>query len=137
LVSSGSQARATAQSFGTDAELELSVLIFGGLRRQELLDLRAADVNVDEGSILVRAGKGMKSRTVYVCDECAAAIRDWLAIRPQAPIPDLFAYDTKRHLHFNGLKAIMEETKARAGYADREYIAPHSLRQAAATRQLS
>src|SRR5262249_55535503 len=92
----------------------LSVLIYGGLRRQELLDLHTGDVDLSECSITVRSGKGQKGRRVYVCDDCIHALREWVAVRPAAPIPYLFAYDVKRRLHFNGLRSLLETVKATA-----------------------
>lgn len=53
----------------------LSVLVYGGLRRQELLDLRLSDVNFTNGSILIRCGKGSKSRKVFVCQDCVTLYR--------------------------------------------------------------
>ena len=43
-----------------------SVLVNAGLRRQELLGLRVGDIDLKQRSILVRCGKGSKSRKVYV-----------------------------------------------------------------------
>jgi site-specific recombinase XerD len=48
----------------------LSVLVYAGLRREELLSLHVTDVDFSEGSVLVRNGKGGKSRVVYVCEDC-------------------------------------------------------------------
>jgi site-specific recombinase XerD len=45
----------------------LSVLIFCGLRRQELPDLKLRDVNLDGKFILVEQGKGQKSVSAQKC----------------------------------------------------------------------
>ena len=44
----------------------LNVLIFGALRRAELCDLHVDDIDLKEKSLLVRSGKGSKSRTIYL-----------------------------------------------------------------------
>jgi integrase/recombinase XerC len=59
----------------------LCVLVYAGLRRQELLDLKLRDADMEDQSILVRSGKGRKSRKVYPCQECLVALREWLAVR--------------------------------------------------------
>src|SRR5579871_1998353 len=67
----------------TFSKAVMAVLVFGGLRRQEALDLKVGDVDLTEGSLLVRMGKGQKSRKVFVCREAVHMLRDWLAIRPK------------------------------------------------------
>jgi site-specific recombinase XerD len=59
----------------------LAVLIYCGLRRQELLDLRATDLNLEARSLLFQQGKGMKSRVVPLCQEAIPLLREWLAMR--------------------------------------------------------
>jgi site-specific recombinase XerD len=115
----------------------ISVLVYGGLRRQELIDLEIGDINLAEGSILVRAGKGSKSRKVFVHEEATNALRDWMALRPvDARHSYLFALDTNRRIAHEGLRLRLEDIKARAGLAGAPNIKPHSLRHAAATRLL-
>jgi integrase/recombinase XerC len=59
----------------------LAVLIYCGLRRQELLDLRLTDLNLETRSLLVQQGKGKKSRVVPLCQEAIPPLREWLAMR--------------------------------------------------------
>ena len=59
----------------------LSSMIYGGLRRGEVYSLRVWDVNLLEKSLLVRNGKGGKSRKIYVCADAVNALREWLAVR--------------------------------------------------------
>jgi site-specific recombinase XerD len=115
----------------------LSVLVYGGLRRQELIDLEIGDINLAEGSILVRAGKGSKSRKVFIHEEATEALREWMALRPVGARHNyLFALDTNRRIAHEGLRLRLEDIKARAGLAGAPNIKPHSLRHAAATRLL-
>jgi len=114
----------------------LAVLVYGGLRRQELCDLRVTDADMQEKSLLVRCGKGSKSRKVFLCDDAVTALKEWIALRPKAKHDYLFAYDVNRRLCHKGLYTLIEDVKAIAGFAGRENIKPHSLRHAAATRLL-
>lgn len=113
----------------------LSVLIYSGLRREELLCLHVGDINFSESSILVRSGKGSKSRTVYVCADCMTALREWMAFRPANCTHDyLWARDKSRRIYEYGLVSILDQVKVIAGLADHDNIKPHSLRHNYATR---
>lgn len=113
----------------------LSVLVYGGLRRAEVCDLHVDDVNLKEGSILIRQGKGKKSRKVFVCTDCIAAMREWLAVRESDTKHDyLFALDRLRRVHNQGIATLVNNLKATAGLRDHTNIVPHALRHACATR---
>lgn len=112
----------------------LCVLIYGGLRRAEVCDLQVEDVNVKEKSLLVRMGKGSKSRKVFLPDVAVSALKEWMAQRwADCKHTYLFATDTRRRLSFMGLAALVEDVKAIAGFTGRENIKPHSLRHWRAT----
>ena len=112
----------------------MHVLIFSGLRRSELLDLYLDDIDFQEKSLLVRSGKGSKSRTVYLPENAVSAIREYLPFRPKdCKHPYLFAVDRQRRLWHEGLQTMLEDVKAVAGYTGRENIKPHSLRHWRAT----
>jgi site-specific recombinase XerD len=116
----------------------VSVLIYGGLRRKELLDLRVDDVDLAEGRLLIRSGKGRKSRSLYVPEECVEALRDWLAVRQGMGCrhPYLFTTDPRRRMGDNGLNRIMAAVRTMADLGDRTYIMPHAIRHEVATRLL-
>lgn len=114
----------------------LSVLIYGGLRRQELLDLHLSDVNLDDGSILVRCGKGSKSRKVFVYKDCVAALQEWVAIRPENVDGYLWSYNHARRISENKLKTTVETVKAIAGLREAR-ITPHALRHNCASRLMA
>jgi site-specific recombinase XerD len=114
----------------------LAVLIFCGLRRQELLDLTIQAVNLKEPSLLVQQGKGQKSRVIYLCDEAVVALREWLAARGKVKCSHdyLFLGEGPRRLGERSLTLMLEEVKAIAGLKGDPRIKPHSIRHAAATR---
>jgi len=113
----------------------ISVLVYSGLRREELLCLCVSDVHLSEGSILVRSGKGGKSRTVYIGESCRSALREWFAFRTKDCKHEyLWARDRSRRVYECGLVSMLEQVKAIAGLADHNNIKPHSLRHNYATR---
>jgi site-specific recombinase XerD len=116
----------------------LSVLIFCGLRRAELLALECRHVNLADGTLLVQQGKGKKSRAIPLCQEVLSALRDWLAIRDALPCrhPYLFVGEGRRRVAEQGLARMLEEIKAIAGMRGDRRVLPHSIRHAAATRLL-
>jgi site-specific recombinase XerD len=114
----------------------LSVLIFCGLRRQELLDLDIHSVNLADDCLIVQQGKGKKSRAIYLCKEAKEALREWLAFRKQVKCSHdaLFIALDKRRFGESTLVRMVEEVKAIAGMKGDPRIKPHSIRHAAATR---
>lgn len=71
----------------------LLVLLDTGIRHQELTNLTVGDINLDTGSVLIREGKGGKSRTVFVGAKARRALHTYLRQREQP----LFAYLRKRY----------------------------------------
>ncbi len=59
----------------------------GGLRRQELANLRVDDVNGkdDEFEITIKRGKGRKDRVLFLNNGGADALRDYLSVRGSSP----------------------------------------------------
>jgi integrase/recombinase XerC len=53
-----------------------------GLRLSELTQLDCTDIDLQEGSVFVRSGKGNRSRYVPVGGKACEAITAWLQIRP-------------------------------------------------------
>lgn len=112
----------------------LAVLIFTGLRRAEVINLRVGDIRLEEGTLHVTHGKGDKARTVPLCPEAREYLGRWLALRPRVDNDYLFVTDEVRRMAENGLRALLEKAKTTAGLAGAENIKPHSIRHAAATR---
>jgi site-specific recombinase XerD len=115
----------------------IAALAFGGLRRQELLDLKLVDFDEAEGSLFIQRGKGNKSRKVYLPEEAIVALAEYVAARNKNIYHEyLFSVDTRRRLGDPGLTKLMEDVKRQAGFTGADNIKPHSLRHAAATRLL-
>jgi len=58
-----------------------SMFIFAGLRKQELLKLGYADVDLEGMSIFVRRGKGAKDRIIPICSRLAESLHKYLKQR--------------------------------------------------------
>ena len=115
----------------------LAVLCYGALRREEACDLQIEDVNTADKSLLIRSGKGGKSRKVFLCAEGVTALREWLAVRePDCQHRYLFAIDRVRRVHHTAIASIIENLKATAGLRDNEAVKPHGLRHWCATNLL-
>lgn len=58
--------------------LMMMLLYSAGLRRSELLNLRAGDVDIDRRVILVRGGKGRKDRQTIVADRAVLLLEEYI-----------------------------------------------------------
>jgi integrase/recombinase XerD len=59
----------------------ITVLYRAGLRIEEALDLKPADVDPDRGTVRILHGKGDHNRTVAIDDGAVAVVQLWLAER--------------------------------------------------------
>jgi integrase/recombinase XerD len=117
----------------------IAAFVFCALRRQDVLDLRPEDVNLDEKVLIVQKGKGGKSRQIPLCKEVHQALGDWIAMRQTLKIKSdarLFTIPGGRSLGTYALSKIIKEVAAIAGLKGEDRIQPHSMRHAAATRML-
>lgn len=62
----------------------IAVMYAAGLRREEVSRIGVTDIDVREGKIIVRRGKGNKERTVYLSDGAKNAIAIWGRVRGRA-----------------------------------------------------
>jgi integrase/recombinase XerD len=121
----------------------LETLYGGGLRISELVGLDLDDVDLDEGTLLVRAGKGSKARRVPVGRSALAAVGDYVTrARPElarkatrtAAGGALFLNARGGRLSRQGCWKVL---KGLAGAANlQEKVSPHTLRHSFATHML-
>jgi site-specific recombinase XerD len=71
-------------------ETILNLLIFTGLRLQEMLDLEVTDVNLDSAEIFVRQGKGGKDRMVPIHPRLRPVLTNYLAAKKARSIHSQF-----------------------------------------------
>ena len=75
VVLSRDEVRAVMQRLDGVAWLVVALLYGAGLRLQEVLELRAKDVDFDRGEITVRRGKGQKDRRTMLPDSVKDRLR--------------------------------------------------------------
>jgi site-specific recombinase XerD len=108
------------------------VLWRAGLRIDEALALREADLDRRRGSILVRRGKGGRRREIGMDDWGWQELEPWLIARVALPIGPLFCVingrTRGRPWTTTGARAELRRAADRAGV--RRRFAPHQLRHA-------
>ncbi len=121
-----------------DAAL-IAILIGTGLRRSELVALDIKDYHTEDSSLLVRKGKGRKSRTVYLPPGAVAALNDWLDVRTHQPGALICPVRRGGHVHIQPLtdQAVMNILRKRALSALVPSFSPHDFRRTFITNLLS
>ena len=119
----------------------LEVLYGAGLRISELVGLDVDDVDLDDGSVLVRHAKGGRSRRVPLGRGARAALgaylgqsRSELVRRARSVSPALFLNARGGRLSRQGCWKILKGYAGLAGLRDR--VSPHTLRHSFATHML-
>lgn len=108
-------------------------LLDTGVRASELLSISLKEINPIMGDVVIRLGKGGKSRVVYLGVKARKAVRAYLRLRDDNS-PFLFVTDDGEHLTYWGLKmmmrrrAILANVKTPQVHAFRRWFALNSLR---------
>lgn len=112
-----------------------ATFIFAGLRKQELLNLKFADVDIQNLAIFVRQGKGNKDRIVPMSYTLAQSLKKYVDERKHLnkTCPEFFA-SSNRNIGFtaNGLKKLVETVIKSTGIK----FSVHKLRHTFATLML-
>jgi integrase/recombinase XerD len=100
----------------------VELLLGTGLRVSELCDLRVADVYLQNGraDVLVRRGKGGKSRLIAISERLALYVRSYVAWKGQSdqsvdPERPLFRSERGGHLTRSALHRVWKVALSRAG----------------------
>jgi integrase/recombinase XerD len=120
----------------------LETLYGAGLRISELVGLDVDDADLEEGSVLVRSGKGSKGRRVPLGRAARRAVGAYLVqTRPElvrrrvgGTDPALFLNARGGRLSRQGCWKILKRYAREAGLEDR--VSPHTLRHSFATHML-
>lgn len=117
----------------------VAVGYFGGLRRAEIAALDLSDWDAEARSLLVRRGKGQKTRTVYLAKEGADILAVWLEKRGKPDVKPLFLRFYKGGLMQTeriSAQTVYNVLKRRSLSTAQEIIKPHDLRRSFATHLL-
>jgi len=93
----------------------LLTLASTGARRSELAALDVADVNLDQGVVMIRRGKGGKGRVSFLDQAATRAVLSWLRVRGEAATPGLWVNSRGARLTSDGVRQMIERRAARAG----------------------
>ena len=113
----------------------ISALLYTGVRADELVNIKIADVLCDQEEFVVSKGKGGKKRKLFPAPKFFISMRAWLHERAKMDCEHdfLWAQGPRRSISYEWLLAHIEELKAIAGYKGAANIKPHSLRHWFAT----
>jgi site-specific recombinase XerD len=113
----------------------LAMFLFAGLRKQELLNLKYADVDMDNLSIFIRQGKGRKDRIIPMSYTLAESLKKYKEERKRLnkTNPEFFS-SLRGNIGFteHGLKRLVEQVKQSSGIV----FSVHKLRHTFATLML-
>jgi len=119
----------------------LLLALTGGLRVSELVGLRRDEVQFNGRYLDVRVrGKGRRERALTLWKSVGDAIRAWLAVRGEAPTPELFLNAWDKHMTRSGFERVLAKHVAAATAQCRSLgtkrISPHALRHTCAFNTL-
>lgn len=130
----------TSEPYGKRNRAAVELLYGVGLRMSELLSLDVEDVDLVEGLLVVRRGKGGKSRVLPLISETLKALREYLELgRPKMANPQEKALFVSRSVAGDRMR------ECAFGRALREYVlkaelgkrvTAHTLRHSCATHLL-
>lgn len=109
------------------------VLLHTGIRLNEFLDLRRADLDLEGARLRIREGKGRRDRVVYLSRTALLALQRYLAQTPRQPEGPLFQ-QVGRPLREGWVWRRLRALGEAAGVSG---VSPHRLRHTFATRLAS
>jgi len=113
--------------FRTRDHAVIATFLFAGLRRQELMGLRLVDVDLDDGIMTIREGKGGRTRVIPVAGPLKAILKDWFSERPDCEHDFVFCNRVRGPLGRHALSHLFMQAKQRAGI-ERPAVTVHTLR---------
>jgi site-specific recombinase XerD len=119
----------------------LLLAVAGGLRVSELIGLRIHEVQFNGRYVDVRVrGKGRRERALTLWKSVGDAIRAWLAVRSEAPAPELFLNAWGKPMTRSGFERVLDKHVAAAAAPcpslRQKRVSPHVLRHTCALNTL-
>jgi site-specific recombinase XerD len=119
----------------------LHLCFAGGLRVSELIELRLDHLTLHpQPSVLIR-GKGRRERCLPLWKETATALRAWLSVRGEVPVPEVFLNACNEAMTRSGFEYILSKHVHTAQKSCPSLVAkrvsPHVLRHYVPSRTMS
>jgi site-specific recombinase XerD len=119
----------------------LLLALAGGLRVSELVSLRVDELQFGGRYVDVRVqGKGRRERALTLWKSVGDAIRAWLAVRGEAPAPELFLNAWDKPMTRSGFEHVLAKHVAAASVRCQSLrhkrVSPHVLRHTCALNTL-
>jgi integrase/recombinase XerD len=137
LISVEDMARLINSTMDVRDKAVIALLAKTGIRRHELVELDASDVDLVEMKIRLKPTAKRTNRTVFFDDETAFALRRWLKIREgmnKKSIPALFLNADGDRLNRSGVYNLVVEAARRVGLHNpdskqlEDHFGPHCCR---------
>ena len=132
-----------SSSIGKRDKVILSTLYASGARAQELCDLTVGDIRFSATTTMVLHGKGGKTRTIVIPEQCASLLKSHIALnrlKEAGSQRHIFSSQTHEHMTISCLEAIVKKyvCKVKKLRPDlfRENYTPHSFRHSIAFHML-
>ncbi|MCD2450373.1 tyrosine recombinase XerC [Methylicorpusculum oleiharenae] len=108
-----------------------------GLRLSELTDLNINDLDLSDRTLIVRSGKGNKTRVLPIGSKAVKSVNSWLMLRPQYNAGDetaLFISNRGKRISTRNVHQRLQNWCQTKGVA--EHVHPHMLRHSFASHLL-
>jgi site-specific recombinase XerD len=109
-----------------------SLFLYAGLRKQELLNLKFTDIDIENLSIFIRQGKGNKDRVVPINHNLAQSLKNYVDERKKLNknCPQFFtSFNLDQGFTESGLKRLIDKVRNTSGII----FTAHKLRHTFAT----
>ncbi len=129
--------KGTATMAARDAAL-LAVMIYGGLRRAEVVALKLADYQSKTGALRIRHGKGRRDRELVLPKTARDRLKAWQSARGRDEGALFCAIGKGGKIRHRALsaQAVYDIVRRLAEIAGMEHCSPHDLRRTFVTRLL-
>ena len=110
----------------------LLVLASTGARRAEIAALKASDLDLDLGAVLIRNGKGGRSRTAFLDTRSRRALTKWIIHAEISGYDPLWRGQRGNALNGDGIRQVLQRRSRRAGV----HVTSHQFRRRLAAKWL-